>query len=49
MIPTITNYWYRIQRNKVEMMTRAEKRKAVMFVCGITACVTALVYLWLLK
>lgn len=47
MIPTISNYWYRVQRNKVEMMTRAEKRKAFWLLSGLTLCIIALVLLWM--
>jgi hypothetical protein len=47
MIHFISRYFYEVQRNKVEMLTRAEKKRAFWLLSGLAVCVTILVFLWL--
>ena len=46
MIHFISRYYYTVHRNKVEMLTRAEKRKAWLMACGILVCIVILILLW---
>jgi hypothetical protein len=49
MIPTISDMLYRLHHEKPEMLTRAEKRRAVLLLSGIMLCITIIVMLWILK
>ena len=47
MIHFISRYFYTVQRNKVEMLTRDEKRKAWLTALGILACIAIVLFLWI--
>jgi hypothetical protein len=50
MIPMLGQGWlYQLHRNKAHFLTRAERKRAMLFLCGITACVTTTILLWLLR
>jgi hypothetical protein len=49
MIHMLSRYLYECERNKQYWLTRAEKRRAMLLLCGITLCVTITVLLWLLR
>jgi len=40
---------YDLHRQRTELMVRHEKRKAMVYCCLITVCVTGSVLLWILK
>jgi hypothetical protein len=46
MIHFISRYFYQAQRDKVHMMTRAERR-AMLSTCFVILCITIIVILWL--
>jgi len=49
IIPTLgTGQLYQVHRNKVEMLTKMEKRRAFFLVCGITICVSIVTYVWIM-
>jgi len=49
MIPTLgTGLLYRVNRDKVQMLTAMERRKAFMFCFGIAVCVTVSVLIWII-
>jgi hypothetical protein len=47
VIHFISRYFYTVQRNKVEMLTRAEKRKACWLLAGLILCVITLILIWM--
>jgi hypothetical protein len=47
MIHFISRYFYQVHRDKVQMMSRAERR-AMLLTCGIILSIAAIVLLWLL-
>jgi hypothetical protein len=49
MIHFLSHYRQRWQYERVYWLTRAEKRRAVLLTCGIMACVTITVLLWLMR
>jgi hypothetical protein len=49
MIPTISHLLYRVHHEREYWLTRAEKRRALLLTCGIMACLTITVLIWLLK
>jgi hypothetical protein len=48
MIHFISRYFYQAQRDKVQMMTRAERR-AMLSICFVILCITIILILWLLS
>jgi hypothetical protein len=48
MIHFISRYFHEVNRNKVQMLTRAERR-AMFLTCGVIFCITIILLLWLLK
>jgi hypothetical protein len=46
MIHFLSRYRQQFHYEKPYWLTKAEKKRAVMFVCGILACVIALVLIW---
>jgi hypothetical protein len=49
MIPFISRYRQQWHYERDYWLTRAEKRRAMWFVCAITAVITTGVLLWLLQ
>lgn len=47
MIPTIGDYLYQLHHHKQYWLTRAERRRAILLLCGITACLGLTLFLWL--
>jgi hypothetical protein len=47
MIHFISRHFYQVRRDKVQMLTRAERR-AMSLTCGIILCITIILLLWLL-
>jgi hypothetical protein len=47
MIHFISRYFYEVRRDKVHMLTRAERR-AMLLTCGIILCIIITIILWLL-
>jgi hypothetical protein len=48
MIHFISRYFYQAQRDKVQMMTRAERR-AMLSTCFVILCITIIILLWLIS
>jgi hypothetical protein len=49
MIPTLgKGMLFEVTRNKERWLTEAERRRAVMLFAGLFACITLLIYIWIL-
>ena len=48
MIHFISRYFYQVHRDKVHMLTKAERRQAFLMMGGLAICIAILVYIWLL-
>jgi hypothetical protein len=48
MIHFISRYFYHVHRNKVQMLSRDE-RKAMLLTCGIILCIAVIALLWMLS
>jgi hypothetical protein len=48
MIHFISRYFYQVHRDKVQMMTRAERR-AMLSTCFVIICITIILILWLIS
>ncbi len=46
MIHFISRYFYDVHRNKVQMLTRAERRQAFLLMSGLAVCIAILIYIW---
>jgi len=49
MIPTITDYLYRLHHFKLEILLEMQKKRAIRLICVITALLTVSVLLWILS
>ncbi len=47
MIPTLSDYLYIVNRDRAHLQDKLDKRRTFWMVCGITACVTIAVMLWI--
>ena len=49
MIHTLTTSLalYKVHKNKLALLIRAEQRKAICYLSGITFCVTATAFIWI--
>jgi hypothetical protein len=48
MIHFISRHFYEVRRNKVQMLTRAERR-AMLSTCFVILCITIILILWLIS
>ena len=46
MIHFISRYFHEVHRDRVQMLTRAERR-AMLLTCGIILCIAIIIFLWL--
>lgn len=47
MIHFISRYFYEVDRNRVQMLTREEKRRFIRHICALALCIAIILYLWL--
>jgi hypothetical protein len=46
MIHFISRYFYQVHRDKVQMLTKAERR-AMLLTCAIILCIAIIILLWI--